>query len=248
MSEITAIVITKNEETTIYNCLKSLSFADNITVIDSGSTDKTRQIAKNLKATVINHPFINFSETRNFAVSKTNTEWVLFIDADEQVSSKLKDQIINVIESKDIAAYRLCRVNYYFGRKWPYKEKILRLFLKDHFVSWFGDLHESAKVQGEVGDLSGELFHYTHRNLEDMINKTIEWSQFEAQLRLKSNHPPVTWWRLIRVFITGFLNSFINQKGFKAGTVGLIESIYQGFSMFITYVRLWEMQKIQKQQ
>ena len=76
-----------------------------------------------------------------------------------------------------------------------------------------------------------------------MVAKTINWSQIEAELRFKSNHPPMSWWRFIRVIITGFVNSYFIQKGYKAGTAGLVESIYQAFSMFITYARLWEMQQ-----
>jgi hypothetical protein len=76
-----------------------------------------------------------------------------------------------------------------------------------------------------------------------MLNKTIDWSQTEAQLRYSGKHPKMAGWRFFRVMATGFFNSYIRQKGYKAGTAGLIESIYQGYSMFITYARLWEMQQ-----
>jgi hypothetical protein len=76
-----------------------------------------------------------------------------------------------------------------------------------------------------------------------MLNKTIEWSKIEAQLRLNAHHPKVVWWRLIRVMLTGFWDSYIKQGGWKAGTAGFIESIYQAYSMFVTYATLWEMQK-----
>ena len=78
--------------------------------------------------------------------------------------------------------------------------------------------------------------------LEEMLDKTNDWSDIEAQLRLDTHHPPVVWWRLLRVMFTGFTRSYIDQRGWRAGTVGWIESIYQAFSMFITYARLWEMQ------
>ena len=80
-----------------------------------------------------------------------------------------------------------------------------------------------------------------------MVNKTIEWSKTEAQLRLSINHPKMTWWRFPRVMITAFLNSYIRQGGYKVGMVGLIESVYQSFSMFITYARLWELQNEKNQ-
>ena len=76
-----------------------------------------------------------------------------------------------------------------------------------------------------------------------MVNKTLEWSKIEAELRFNSNHPKMVWWRFPRVMTTAFLNSYVKQGGYKVGTVGIIESVYQSFSMFITYARLWEMQK-----
>ena len=75
-----------------------------------------------------------------------------------------------------------------------------------------------------------------------MVNKTLEWSTIEAKLRFKSNHPKMTWWRFPRVMIPAIFNSYVKQKGYKAGTVGIVESFYQAFSMFITYAKLWEMQ------
>ena len=105
------------------------------------------------------------------------------------------------------------------------------------------ELHESAKIKGTVGRLSGELLHFTHRNLDSMLQKTIEWSEIEAQLRINAHHPTMTWWRFLRVMLTAFYDSYIRQKGWKVGVVGIIEAMYQSFSMFITYARLWEMQQ-----
>lgn len=246
MNDITVIVLTKNEEGVLAECLKSLNFIDKKIVIDSGSVDQTIEIAKQYKAIVIEHTFQDFSETRNYAFNLVKTKWVLYIDADERITSQLRDSIVKAIRKPLFTAYSFKRKNYYFGREWPYKEIVTRLFLRDKLKSWQGILHESPQISGKTQKIPGELLHNTHRNLEQMINKTIEWSEYEAKLRFKVNHPKVTWWRLIRVYLTGFINSYIHQQGYRVGTIGLIESIYQGFSLFITYVRLWEMQKNQK--
>lgn len=244
MNKITAIIITKNEEKTIKDCIKSLTFVDKILVVDSYSEDKTTDIAQKLGAEVIKHTFINFSQMRNFALSKINTEWILFIDADERVSEELQKEMIKAINLKITAtAFSFTRKNYYLNKEWPYKETVTKLFLKEKFYGYKGELHESPVFDGEVKRIRGELLHFTHRSLEEMMDKTVQWSEIEAKLRYQSGHPKVTWWRLIRVFLTGFFNSYIMQKGYLAGTVGFIESYYQGFSMFITYARLWEMQK-----
>jgi hypothetical protein len=98
-------------------------------------------------------------------------------------------------------------------------------------------------VKGKVGVLEGYLFHYTHQDLTSMVEKTIAWSEIEAELRYNANHPKMSWWRFFRVMLTAFFDSYVRQKGYKAGTAGLVESIYQSYSMFITYARLWEMQQ-----
>lgn len=246
MSSITAVVITRNEEEVIEDCLRSLDFVDEIIVIDSNSTDKTAEIARKLNSKVISHPFVNFSETRNFALKHVNTDWILYIDADERVTTELKRGILKAITTDHFQAYSLKRKNFYLGKEWPYRENLTRLFMKDKLKGWKGILHESPDVDGTIRLLEGELLHNAHRNIEQMLNKTNTWSNIEARLRFDNNHLPVKWWRLIRVFITGFFNSYINQKGFLAGNIGFIESYYQGFSLFVTYVKLWELQKSQK--
>lgn len=125
---------------------------------------------------------------------------------------------------------------------WPKIEMLERLFRTSQLKGWHGKLHETPDVNGVVGELHAPLFHYTHRDLSSMVEKTNTWSEVEAKLRLDANHPKMTWWRFPRVMLSAFYDSYIKQKGYKAGTAGLIESIYQGFSMFITYAKLWELQ------
>jgi len=244
---ISAIVIVKNGQDLIGDCLDSLAFCDEIIVVDGGSQDKTAEIAEKKKAKVFKHEMQDFSESRNFGLEKTEGNWVLYVDVDERVTPELatsiKRKIVTDVNS-GISAYRVLRKNYYLGENpWPYIEKLERLFKKDKLKGWQGKLHESPIVEGKVSELEGFLLHYTHRDLTSMVNKTLEWSKIEAELRFQSNHPKMTWWRFPRVMITAFLDSYIKQGGYKVGTMGLIESVYQSFSMFITYARLWEMQK-----
>jgi len=247
MKDISAIVIVKNGQDLIADCLDSLSFCDEVIVVDGGSNDKTIEIAEKKKAKIFVHEMQNFSESRNFGLEKAEGNWVLYVDVDERVTPELavsiKRKIVTDMNS-GISAYKVLRQNYYLGNNpWPYIEKMERLFKKDKLKGWQGKLHESPIVEGKIGELEGFLLHYTHRDLTSMVNKTMEWSKTEAELRFESNHPKMTWWRFPRVMITAFLNSYIKQGGYKVGTVGLIESFYQAFSMFITYARLWEMQK-----
>jgi glycosyltransferase involved in cell wall biosynthesis len=245
MSKISGVIIAKNEQKMIVEALDCLSFCDEIIVIDSGSTDKTKEIAKEKGAKVYDISSNNFSEFRNLGLSKASCDWILYIDADERVDEKLKDSIKKIISNgSTYSAFKLKRKNYYLGKnEWPNIEKLERFFKKEKLKEWKGKLHESPVIEGEVGELEGFLLHFTHRDLESMLDKTIEWSSVEALLRYNLGHPKITWWRFPRVMITAFLNSFVRQKGFKAGVVGVIESIFQSFSMFITYAKLWELQR-----
>ncbi|OGH42135.1 MAG: hypothetical protein A3H79_03170 [Candidatus Levybacteria bacterium RIFCSPLOWO2_02_FULL_36_8b] len=248
MNKLTGIVVAKNEEKMIGECLDSLSFCEKILVIDAKSSDRTVEIAKKKGVEVVEYASDDFSAMRNEALRHVTTEWVLYIDADERITPDLSFIIKNQVERENIfAAYRLKRKNFYLGNhEWPYIERLERLFKKNLLVEWKGVLHESPVVKGRIGELDGFLLHYTHRDLGSMVAKTIEWSKVEAELRFESNHPKMSAWRFFRVILTAFFNSYIKQRGWKVGAMGLIESIYQAFSIFITYARLWELQEREK--
>ncbi|MCX6793699.1 MAG: glycosyltransferase family 2 protein [Candidatus Gottesmanbacteria bacterium] len=245
-TNLSAIIIAKNEEQRIAKCLESVAFANERIVVDNGSTDQTVQLAKEHGAKVFTVKEKDFSVLRELGLREATGTWVLYIDADEEVGEKLQKEIQHVIRSGSKIGYFIKRNTYFLGRHWPYQDKVERLFLRDSLRGWHGTLHETPLYVGTIGALSNPLVHRTHRTLEEMVAKTNEWSRLEAKLRLDAHHPPVVWWRLLRVMITGFGRSFFTQGGWKAGTVGWIESVYQGFSMFITYAKLWEMQQKKK--
>ncbi len=247
MIDISAVVIAKDEEDRIRQCIEALSFCKEIIVIDNDSSDKTFQIAESLGAKVYKIKSNNFSELRNFGKDKAEYEWILYIDADEQIDKTLAEEIKKIDSKSDFSAYTLRRKNFFLGNhEWPHIEKMQRLFNKNDLEGWFGKIHESPKFNGTLGNLEGFIIHKTHRNLESMVNKTAEWSTQEASLRLQANHPQMTWWRFPRVMLTAFFNSYLFQGGYKAGTAGLIESTYQAFSIFVTYAKLWELQNVNK--
>src|SRR5882724_2209878 len=242
MTKLSAIILAKNVEDLLADCIDSLSFCDEIIVIDDGSTDRTSEIAKHLGANVFSLISRNFSERRNYGLKKAKGKWILYIDADERISHELKKNIFEIInqEKSPLSAYKIQRKNFYFGSyEWPHIEKLERLFKKTALTEWGGEVHETAQVKGDIGELHGYLLHYTHRDLTSMVEKTIQWSEIEAELRFKADHPKMSWWRFVRVMFTGFFDSYVKQEGYKAGTAGFIESLYQAFSMFITYARLW---------
>lgn len=248
MKKITGIIIAKNSEKLIESCLDSLAFCDEVLVIDGGSTDNTIGIAKKKNARVISHISDDFAEIRNFSKEKAESEWILYIDDDERVTEELAEKISAAVKNpEEFVAFSVLRKNFYFGNhEWPKIETHVRLFKKSHLLSWYGKLHESPKIDGAVGELDGFLLHHTHRNLSEMVVKTMQWSKIEAEMRLQAGHPRMTWWRFPRVMTSAFVDSYIKQGGWRVGGVGLIESMYQAFSIFITYARLWELQQKKK--
>lgn len=249
MSKVTAVIIAKNEEEMIEGCLQSLSFCDAIVVIDNNSTDDTALIARKKGAKVVPADTKDFSELRKIGIEKVKTTYIFYVDADERVSTELAQEILHVIagNNSSIGCYRINRQNYYLGKNpWPKIEQLERLFRTKMLRGWNGKLHETPEYSGDTQDLVNLLLHYTHRNLSTMLVKTNEWSEIEAQNRVKAEHPPIYWWRFPRVMLQAFLNSYVQQQGFKAGTMGLIESTYQAFSIFVTYAKLWEQQEKSK--
>ena len=245
---LSIIVFTKNEAANIAACLKTAVWADEVILVDDYSEDDTLKIARRFKKVkIFQHRLVDFASQHNFGMKKASGNWLFFLDADERISPALKHQIQSAIKDpQGYAAFKVNRVNIFFGQRmrsggWS-PDTPTRLFKKENLKGWVGMVHESAQVDGSVGQLSAPLYHFTHRSLTQMLQKTIHWSQFEAELRLKAHHPPVTWWRILRMGATEFCYRLIKKQGWRDGMVGWIEVIYQTISMMITYLRLWEMQ------
>jgi glycosyltransferase involved in cell wall biosynthesis len=242
---LTTIIIAKNEEQFLQNCLNSVkNISSQIIVVDNGSTDRTVTIAQSNNCTIIISQEPSFALRREIGLQKALHPWVLYIDADERLTPELENEIKYIINSKEnkITNYIINRKDYYFGSEWPAFSPVHRLFLREHLLGWQGIVHESPRVNGQTGHLQNYLIHLTHTDLNSMLRSTLRWSDYEAKLRFDAQHPPIIWWRLIRVILTGWWNSFYVQKGYQKGTLGWVESLYQGFSLFITYAKLWELQ------
>jgi len=245
---LSTIIITRNEADVIGVCIKSVkNVSDEVIVLDSGSKDDTANIAKKLGAKVYSHNFKNFSDQRNHAASFAKGEWILFLDADEQATEEFNNEIVGIVRGgqSDLRpknGYFIKRKTFYFDKDWEFMDKVQRLFKREKFKGWKGIVHETPEIEGEFGVIQHPIIHKTHRSLEQMVAKTNDWSEFEADLRLKSHHPKMTARRFIRVMLTAYYHSYIRGKGYKNGTAGVVEAIYQSFSMFITYAKLWEQQ------
>lgn len=244
---LSVVVITKNEEERIRACLESVTWADEIIVMDNGSNDQTLKLARKYTEQIFQVDFTDFASIRNKAMDKARGDWVLFVDADERVPESLKKEIEVIISFSEFSAYAISRRNIIFGTEvkygpfWP--DWVIRLIKKADFIGWVGKVHEYPKFNGKLGYSKNSLLHLTHRNLDQIVFKSLEWSKIDAELRLDANHPKMSGWRFLRIFVGEIFNQGILRRGFFNGTIGIMDSILQAFSMYMTYVRLWEMQQ-----
>lgn len=244
---LSVVVITKNEESRIRACLESVKWADELIVVDNGSNDNTLKKAREYTDQIFEVDLQDFAEIRNFAIGKAKGDWVLYIDADERVLSPLKDEIHEIIETDKYSAIALSRKNIVFGQEVSYgpfsPDWVIRLLKKNAFEQWMGRVHEYPKFRGQLGYSKESLIHLTHRSLDQIVLKSLEWSKIDAKLRLEANHPKMTGWRFLRILMSELFNQGFKRGGFFNGTVSIMDSILQSFSMYMSYVRLWEMQQ-----
>jgi len=256
--KISAIIIAKNEAKKIEECLISVGWCDEIILIDSGSIDETNQIAKKYGAHVFKHDGGSYSDWRNEGLKHARGEWVLYVDADERITPPLRDEIIKLVNSiDDYTAYAIPRKNIVLGKELKHGgfgkyDYVKRLFKRDNLKKWTGELHEEpnfiymGKVTNgkshELGYLKNKMVHIKAQTLEEMIEKTNRWSKVEARLMFESNHPPMNIARFLSAVGREFWFRMIKHQAFLDGGVGVIHGIYQVYSRFISYAKLWEMQ------
>lgn len=253
---ITGLVIAKNEEEKINECLKSLNWVDELIVVDDSSIDKTAKIAKNCKAIVYKYTKHedSYAKKRNFALSKAKGDWILYVDADERVTPELQKEIQNTLahhaepdSASSFSAYAIPRKNIIFGREFKHSgqrpDYVKRLFKKDNLKGWKGDLHEEPVLKEEnLGHLKNSLIHLKPDDLSVMIDKTNWWSEIEAKLMYDLSHPPMNIPRFTTAILRETWKQFIIYKCFLDGIPGIIYGTYQVYSRFISYAKLWEMQ------
>lgn len=248
---ITAVVITKNEEKMIVNCLACLSWCEQIIVVDSGSDDHTVELAEQQNAQIIrastsSSQSLSFADLRNSVLPKLKTDWVVYIDTDERVSPTLSQEILVNIETSPANALAIHRENMMYGQVFTHggwDEWVTRVFRVSTFEKWIGDIHESPTFTGDIARLHTSLLHLTHRNTVDGLNKTISWTPIEAKLLAEANVPPVTVWTLLRKGTMEFLRRAFFKKGYQDGQAGLIEAVVQGINRILVYIQVWELQQ-----
>lgn len=241
---LSAVIITKNEEKNIIRCIKSISFADEIIVFDSESTDKTVKIAKELGAKVIIHPWTgNYSEQRNLADKYASNEWILQIDADEVVSDELKEELINFLASEQTYEVGAIPRKEFFINKWIeyggwYPQYKIRLYKKGSGY-WTGRVHENYKTNKKVFYFKNPILHYSYLTIEIFLDKFNKYSSYDAQEAVVKNEK----FSMIKLFfqpIERFIGRYFFKKGYKDGFHGFICAFVIALNYFLRQIKIWE--------
>ena len=243
---LSGVVITRNEESNILRCLRSLEFCDEIIVVDAESQDRTRELALTLTPHVVNQSWLGYSAQKNFADGLARGEWVLSVDADEVVSVELRREIQNLLEKRPAEdAFTVPRRTMHLGRwirhgGW-YPNRLVRLFRKEK-GAWLGaDVHERWETTGTVGALDSDLIHYSFDGLTDQVSRNNRYSSLGAQ-HLKRGGRQFGLAMLLFKPLSKFLETYVIKRGFLDGYPGFIISISASYSVFLKWAKLWEME------
>lgn len=241
---ITGVIIAKNEENNLEKCLKSLNFCDEIIVVDDYSEDKTIEIAKRYTKKIYKHKLENnFSNQRNFALSKVTSKWALFLDADEEISSNLKNEILNAVKSDKYSGFFLKRIDYIWGGVISHGEikdfKILRL-AKKNSASWIGVVHEKMIVDGQTSILKNSILHFPHPTVSDFLIGINFYSTLRAE-ELYSQNKKTNVLSIIFYPFFKFFKNYILKLGFLDGEIGLVFAILMSFHSFLVRGKLWQL-------
>lgn len=243
---LSAIVIAKNEEEDIGDCIKSLKFCDEVIIIDDFSTDETVKIAKKLKAKVYKRKLANdFSSQRNFGLKKAKGEWVLFLDADEIISDRLSKEILKSVKNPSFNGYFLKRKDNFKGMFLKYGEtgtiRLLRLGRRKS-GKWIRKVHEHWEIEGKVGELRNPIIHYPHKIFRDFIKNVNVYSSIHAKENYKEGKNSSIL-KIIIIPVAKFINNYVYKLGFLDGSFGFVVSATMSFHSFLSWSKLWLIQR-----
>lgn len=245
---LSAVIIARNEEKNIKQCIKSLAFCDEVVVIDDYSTDKTAKLSRQYAAKVYKRKLRDdFSGQRNFGLKKAKGKWVLFVDADERVPKELANEIIQVVNDP-LLPYSGCflkRKDTFLGKELRYGEAgnitLLRLAKKDK-GKWIRRVHEIWQVEGKKYTLKHALVHYSHNTLKEFVKDINYYSTLHARANLKEGKK-VNIMRVIFMPVLKFKLNFILKRGFLDRAYGFVHAMLMSFHSFLAWSKLWLLQK-----
>ncbi len=246
--KLTVIVPTFNEEENLQECLESVSWADEIMVVDSGSTDATLEIARQFTDRILVHEYINSATQKNWAIPQATHPWVMIVDSDERVTPQLKREIEETLVAPQHQGYSIGRFNHFLGHPlrhggWsPREDRNIRLFMRDKGRYEDKEVHADVLVEGTVGHLKNPLIHYSYRTLDQYFRKMERYTRWAAMDISKSKRR-VRWHHVTLRPLGDFLRLYFMKLGFLDGFPGLIIALLSAYYVMVKYSRAWELEK-----
>lgn len=241
-STLSVIIAARNEAHQIGRCVQSASFADEILVLDSGSVDGTDQQARAAGAKVITTDWPGYGRQQQRGIDLATSDWVLSLDADEIISSALRDEILDAITSTKFDGFKIPRRSSFCGvfiehSGWS-PDYTLRLVRRSHagFTDHF--LHAHMTVKGKQGYLKKPIIHYSYRNLDDVLEKLNRYSKGAAKDAVERGVTST----LLKAILKGFwafIRTYIVKQGFRDGRMGFVLAVYNSHTTYYKYLRLW---------
>lgn len=250
--KISASIIVFNEEENIAELCESVSWADEIVIVDSGSTDRTVEIAQKYTDRIYQREFIGYKDKHEYADSMTTGDWIFWIDADERVTPELRDSIEALRgkdESKLPSGFKIARRTWYEGRwimhsGW-YPDYQMRLYRKTDSY-WDGVApHQTARVNGTIETLVGELLHYTKRDLTDHHRVTESYATLAAE-HLANQGIKSGASKMFVSSVAAFIRTYVLKQGFRDGVQGLMIAMFTAYGVFLKYAKVWERANLKK--
>ena len=249
--KISACIITFNEERNIKRCLGSLAWADEIIVVDSGSSDGTEEICRSAGARFFVNPFSGFRDQKNTALSKASNEWIISLDADEWITEGLRDEVLRALEGTDFDGFYMPRMNHY-GDKFIrhsgwYPDLKIRVWKRSR-GKWVGrNVHERVNVDGKIGYFKNGIMHFTYRNVSDHLKRIDTYSSLSAQERFDSGDR-FSYGKLLFKPMAKFLKSYIVKRGFMDGLEGFIIGTMSFYLKFLEEIKMKEHELMKRRQ
>ncbi|HKT34256.1 MAG TPA: glycosyltransferase family 2 protein [Nitrospira sp.] len=245
MPTIACVIITKNEEANIRDCLASVAWTDERIVVDAESADRTAELARAAGANVSVRPWPGFGAQKNYGMDQVAAEWILILDADERIPPPLHSEILSRIAAwkiGDPVAYEMARKNYFYGA-WVrhagvYPDYQIRLFRRGHARYNDVPVHENLIVQGAIGTLTHPMDHFTERRIRDHFKKFGLYTTLAAQEKGRTVHVVHASDLIVRPLVV-FAKTYVLKQGFRDGVRGLIVSVFAGMYTFVKYAKLW---------
>ena len=240
-------IITKNEERNIRRCLDSIQWAEEVVIVDSGSTDQTLAICKSYNCRIIHAEWLGFGKTKQLAVNETTHDWVLSIDADEVITPELQSAIQSVLKNPKADGYQIKRESFYLKRKIKYSgwqnDYPLRLFNKRKGQFNDAPVHESVIIdKTHLDTIEAPLLHYPYPSVASHINKINLYTSLGAEKLYKQGKQSSLLYALVSGWVK-FIKMYLLKSGFLDGKEGFILALLSGFSSTLKYAKLWSLQR-----